>query len=124
MHLHTKKQHQYFDEVIRLHYEHGYGEGRISRILPIGHATVSRWIAIFAGENKEKPVKMRRTKPFKQPAEAAVQSRDIKFLESEVARLQASLKEEKLRADACDEMIRVAECKFKIAIRKKAGAKR
>ncbi|MBR0297604.1 MAG: DDE-type integrase/transposase/recombinase [Bacteroidales bacterium] len=48
--LHTEKQLKYFDEVIRLHYEEGYGEDRISQILPIGHTTASRWIAIFAKE--------------------------------------------------------------------------
>ena len=62
MHLHTKKQKQYFAEVIRLHYEQGYGEGRISRILPIGHSTVSRWGAIFAAENEEKSVQVASSK--------------------------------------------------------------
>jgi DNA-binding transcriptional regulator LsrR (DeoR family) len=58
MYLHTKKQKKYFSEVTRLHYEYGYGEDRISRILPIGHTTVSRWIAIFAAENDEVSVQM------------------------------------------------------------------
>ena len=35
--LHTEKQRLYFNEVIRLHYEEGMGEDKISRILPIGH---------------------------------------------------------------------------------------
>ena len=48
--LHTKKQQKYFKEVIRLHYEEGYEEERIARIIPIGHATASRWISIFARE--------------------------------------------------------------------------
>jgi dsDNA-binding SOS-regulon protein len=123
MHLHTKKQLQYFDEVIRLHYEHGYGGDRIFRILPIGHSTVSRWLSIFAAENKDKPVKMRKSTPSTQPPDASPPPKDIKFLQSEVVRLQSALKQEKLRADAYDEMIHVAESKFKIAIRKKAGAK-
>lgn len=61
--LHTKKQRLYFNEIIRLHYEEGLGEERIARILPIGHTTASRWIAIFAkekgmisdGKDMEKP---------------------------------------------------------------------
>jgi transposase len=56
MHIQTKKQRQYFKKVIKLHYEKGYGEDRISRIIPTGHSTVSRWIAIFAAENGESPV--------------------------------------------------------------------
>lgn len=59
----TKKQRLYFNEVIRLHYEEGLGEERNARILPIGHTTASRWIAIFAkekgmipdGKDMEKP---------------------------------------------------------------------
>ena len=62
MHLHTKKQKEYFKEVIRLHYEKGYGEARISRILPIGHSTVSGWIGIFASENDVKSVSMSKKK--------------------------------------------------------------
>jgi transposase len=54
MHLQTKKQKLYFEEVIRLHNENGYGEKRISSILSIGHSTVSRWIAIFAAEHGKK----------------------------------------------------------------------
>ncbi len=50
----TEKRRLYFDEVIRLHQDYGYGEDRISRILPIGHSTVSRWINIFAKENLQK----------------------------------------------------------------------
>ena len=125
MHLHTKKQKQYFSEVIRLHYEHGYGEDRISRILPIGHSTVSRWIAIFAAENDKKSVQMPKSKKLQShPRVSSTEVNDVQFLQAELARLQAQLKHERLRADAYDEMINVAESKFKISIRKKAGAKR
>jgi DNA-binding transcriptional regulator LsrR (DeoR family) len=124
MHLHTKKQQEYFKEVIRLHYEHGYGADLISRILPIGHATVSRWIAIFAADNDKKIVQMRKRKTQAPPIASDPQVNDAKALRAEVARLQAQFKQEKLRADAYDEMINVAESKFKIAIRKKAGVKR
>lgn len=123
MQLHTKKQLLYFDEVIRLHREYGYGEDRISKILPIGHATVSRWISIFAADNKEKSVRMKKRKPYREVISSATNPVDIKTLEREVIRLQAQLKQESLRADAYDEMINVAESKFNIAIRKKAGAK-
>ena len=125
MHLHTKKQQQYFKEVIRLHYEKGYGEQRISRIIPIGHATVSRWIAIFASEKDGKSVQMPKTKSKLQthPTATATADKEVKAFEDEIARLQSALKHERLRADAYDEMINVAESKFKIAIRKKAGAK-
>jgi transposase len=122
--MQTRKQELYFEEVIRLHDEYGYGERRISRILPIGHSTVSRWIAIFAAKNGKKPIQMSKSKLPTHPGPASAPDKDVRILQAEVSRLQAQLKEAKLRADAYDEMINVAESKFKISIRKKAGAKR
>ena len=122
MDLHTKKQELYFNEVIRLHREYGYGEGRISKILPIGHSTVSRWIAIFVAENNGKTVQMKKRKPPTEHITSDTKA-SIKALQSEIIRLQAQVKQANLRADAYDEMINVAESKFNISIRKKAGAK-
>ncbi len=59
------KQKEYFDKVIRLHYEKGYGAYRISYVLPIGKTMALKWINIFAEEKgkisetnmKEKPQK-------------------------------------------------------------------
>jgi hypothetical protein len=126
MHLHTKKQALYFEEVIRLHNENGYGERRISRLLPIGHTTVSGWIAIFAAEHGKKSIPMSKTKTKSptHPVPAGTQANEVRTLQAEVSRLQSQLKEANLRADAYDEMINVAESRFKIAIRKKAGSKR
>jgi hypothetical protein len=124
----TKKQEQYLAEVLRLHYEKGYGALRISRVIPIGHATVSRWLSIFVPKNDRQCVKMQKQKQKQtsqtQPAGGELQAKDIKALEAEIARLRVALREERLRADAYDEMIHVAETKFRISIRKKAGAKR
>lgn len=117
----TPLQALYFDEVIRLHQELGYGEDRISEILPIGHTTASRWIRIFTDANKKKPGAM--DKVFKtKPSESS--SGDVKELEAKIKRLESQLKHETLRADAFDELINVAEAKFNIPIRKKAGVKR
>jgi len=126
MYLHTKKQKLYFDEVIKLHLERGWGEDRISRILPISHSTVSNWIRIFAADNEEKSVQMPKSKKklLQQTPVVSPSENDVKALQSEIARLQAQVKHERLRADAYDEMINVAESKFNIPIRKKVGAKR
>jgi len=48
---------------------------------------------------------------------------DNRALQEKVASLERQLKKEKLRADAYDTMIDIAEKKFSIPIRKKAGAK-
>ena len=114
--LQTEKQRKYFKETIRLHYERGYGEDRISRILPIGHATVSRWIAIFERE-KGNVFGMQsdgKSQPHPAPAES-----DVKALQSRIKELEKRLRMAEIKAEAYDEMINVAEAKFKIPIRKK-----
>ena len=120
--LHTEKQLKYFDEVIRLHYEEGYGEDRISQLLPIGHTTASRWITIFA---KEKG-KISGANDMRKPQETASSSQEkdeIAKLQARVKELEAQLLHAEIKAEAYDEMINVAEAKFRIPIRKKAGAK-
>lgn len=126
MELRTKKQKLYFAEVIRLHRQYGYGEDRISRILPIGHTTVSRWIGTFARENKSQLVVKPRSKSKKASPEVSESPSvtELKALETEVVRLKAQLAYAEFRADAYDEMINVAESKFNISIRKKVGVKR
>ena len=48
---------------------------------------------------------------------------DCKALQQRIKELEAQLKKESIRADFYDEMINVAEAKFNIPIRKKAGTK-
>lgn len=121
--LHTRKQELYFDEVIRLHYEKGYGEDRISTIIPVGHSTVNRWIRIFAAEKETgkrvmPETRIKEKKTISEPAE----SETVTMAEYE--RLKAKLEMAEMKAEAYEELIRVAEEKFKIRIRKKAGARR
>lgn len=121
--LHTEKQLKYFEEVIRLHYEEGYGEDRIAKILPIGHTTASRWIAIFAREKENTIyIKSMAKKHSKQPEQNP--GEELETLKKRVKELEAQLLKAEIKAEFYDEMINVAEAKFKIPIRKKAGAKR
>ena len=120
--LHTAKQLKYFDEVIRLHYEEGYGEDRIEQVLPVSHSTASRWIAIFA---KEKG-KISGTNDMRKPqanTSSQVTNDEVAKLQERVKELEAQLLRAEIKAEAYDEMINVAEAKFRIPIRKKAGAK-
>ena len=52
-----------------------------------------------------------------------VSSKDTESLKAELTNLREELKYQRLRADAYDEMINVAEEQFNIKIRKKVGAK-
>ena len=49
---------------------------------------------------------------------------DVKALQAELLTVKEELRKEKLRADAYDTMIDIAEDMFKVPISKKAGAKR
>ena len=89
--------------------------------LGVDHKTVSRWIAIFERE-KGNVFGMQsdgKSQPHPAPAES-----DVKALQSRIKELEKRLRMAEIKAEAYDEMINVAEAKFKIPIRKKAGAKR
>ncbi len=130
----TAKREKYYDEVIRLHFEKGYGEDRISKILPIGHTTVGRWIANFVAENKHNPdfnamrKKKQKSAPHEQhktgQQESSLDDNDeVAKLKSEIEQLRKELDFERLKATAYNTMIDIAEKKFSISIRKKRGAK-
>ena len=123
--LRTTKQLKYFDEVIRLHYEEGYGEDRIASLLPIGHTTVSRWIAIFASQNGDVPRCEEKPEAMEKKLEEGHMSpeEELRELKAAYSKLQMELRKERMRADLLDEMISVGEAMFKVPIRKKAGAK-
>ena len=123
-HCRNELKEKYYDEVIRLHFEEGYGEGRIEKALPIGHTTASRWIANFVAENGNQYKPLMKGKQSSEASHGTSQNADVKQLQAEIDRLQSELKQQKMRADAYDMMIDLAEQKFQIPIRKKSGAKR
>lgn len=94
----------------------------ISNIIPVSEETIRRWCIKFADElnETEAMTKKKRTTPTT-PDEQ--QSCDNKALERRIKELEAKLAKESLRADFYEEMINVAESKFNIPIRKKAGIK-
>lgn len=118
-----EKRNKYYDEVIRLYTQEGLGRTKISRIIPVGETTISRWIRNFASENQVKVIMKRRTFIHSGTPIADAENTEIKDLQAEIARLKKELTHESLRAAAFNELINVAEKQFNISIRKKAGAK-
>ena len=118
-----EKRNKYYNEVIRLYTQEGLGRTKISRIIPVGETTISRWIRNFASENQVKVIMKRRTFIHSGTPIADAENTEIKDLQAEIARLKKELTHESLRADAFNELINVAEKQFNISIRKKAGAK-
>ena len=118
----TLLQEQYLDRALELRRQ-GYCFEEISNFFSIGHDTVRKWCVTFAPELLgHNPMKTKRRKSASFP-ESNFKS-DSSALEERIKELESELKREKLRADFYDEMINVAEAKFNIPIRKKAGTKR
>ena len=85
----------------------------------IARSTFMRWVRIFESSNPEMAQYMKKEKSPTPSEDSA--SITASLLENE--RLRTALKHEKLRAQAYDTMIDVAEEMFNIPIRKKAGTK-
>ena len=112
-----KRKAEFYDEVIRLHQEEHLRPCIIAEKLSLKKSTVSFWIRTFAEQTAIE--NMRRDLQITSDSLPT----EVQELQKEVLELRKRLVQEKLRADAYDEMINVAEGKFKIKIRKKAGAK-
>ena len=125
----TRKRDLYYDRVIELYLQTDFGKKRLSRLIPeVDPSTIRRWIANFVAENPQvasmKRGKATRPSPTPSPevpAEGLPQ--DVQELQAELKRLRAQLTKAEMKAEAYDELINVAEAKFNIQIRKKAGAK-
>ena len=103
------------DEVLRLYAETDLSYGEIAEENEVQIRTVEYIVRNFASELPTVPT-MRKNK--KDASEE-----DYDRLRAEVTRLRKELRQEKMRAEALDTMIDVAEEMFNIPVRKKAGTK-
>lgn len=124
----TSRRDNYYQKAVDMYYKEGLSYRHIAKIIPVSKTTVMRWIANFAEENPHKAPIMNKRLPKLEPQVAQEPQKelpeDVKELQAEVARLKKELRHEKMRADAYDMMIDLAEDAFKIPIRKKSGAER
>ena len=124
----TAKKERYYDEVVAMYRETGYSSYRLAKLFPLSKHTLERWITNFVAENPQ-VASMKRVKAVKKaPAQSPeIQQedlpRDVQELQAELKKLRAQLNKAEIKAEAYDELINVAEAKFNIQIRKKAGAK-
>ena len=124
----TSRRDNYYQKAVDMYYKKGLSYRHIAKIIPVSKTTVMRWIANFAEKNPHKAPIMNKRLPKSEPQVAQGPQKelpeDVKELQAEVARLKKELRHEKMRADAYDMMINLAEDAFKIPIRKKSGAER
>ena len=124
----SNKRDLYYERAMKLYFQEGLRVTQISRALPISRPVLYKWIAIFAEQNPQmasmKGVKI--VKKVSKPSPEAQEEelpKTVMELQAELKRLRAQLKKAEIKAEAYDELINVAEAKFNIPIRKKAGAK-
>jgi hypothetical protein len=114
---------------LHLYFEEGMDYRSISELLPVSFASIGYWIRNFAKEYKSKTKIMEAISNLDESSREESgkakgntgSSKDTDSLEAEPASLREELKYQRLRADAYDEMINVAEEQFNIKIRKKAA---
>lgn len=111
-----------------MYFEDGMCVTHICRVLPISRAIFYKWIAIFVEENPQVS-SMKRVKESKNAPKLSSEVQEEELpktiieLQAELKKLRAQLNKAEIKAEAYDELINVAEAKFNIPIRKKAGAK-
>ena len=120
----SEKRDKYMSQVADMYFNARVSIGVISKKLSISESTIWNWICIFAEENGIDMEKAKHRKSITKEKSAQSPESDIYALRDEIRRLEAELKRERMRADLNEEIIKVAEEKFNIKIRKKAGAKR
>jgi predicted DNA-binding protein YlxM (UPF0122 family) len=103
------------DEVLRLYAETDMSYGEIAEINGVQVRTVEYIIRNFASELSNVPVMRKKKKD--------ASAEDYDALRAEVTRLKKELRYERMRAEALDTMIDIAEEMFNIPVRKKAGTK-
>ena len=122
------KKNVYYNEEMRLKVVEQVLSGSISmseaqrRYKIGGNCTISRWISKFMSRNNpnvnhEQPAMIRKL------SKDGDQHDEIARLKDKIKQLEDQLEYEKLRSEAYETMIRIAEKEFKLPIKKKFGAK-
>ena len=126
----SQKAAQYFDIAMDLYFHKGVGATQITRQIPVSRSMLYRWITKFAVANGlREPIDMNK-EPAKGQAESTLKegqsgsTDDVQVLRARIEELEEQLRHEKMRSEAYNTMIDLAEATFKVPIRKKSGAKR
>ena len=115
----TEKRLKYYDQVIEIYQRTGYTAYRIAKLglVPVERKAIAKWIANFVSENgKITPSTIMESKKTENAEE-------LEALKAKIADLEEQLRLEKMRGRLNDKIIEIAEKKYNIQIRKKAGAK-
>lgn len=119
MKIHTELQRKYYHQVIEIYQKTGFSPYKIEKmnLVPVSRRQMKEWIANFEAE-QGKGSPQRIMKAQKSQAEE-----ELEALKAKVADLEEQLRVEKLRNRLNEKIIDIAEERWHIEIRKKAGTK-
>ena len=119
MKLHTNFQKKYYSQVIEIYQKTGLSGYKISKmnLVPVGKETMRQWIANFVSENRKE------TPQVQMKSKESQTNEELEALKAKVADLEEQLRVEKLRNRLNEKIIDIAEERWHIDIRKKAGTK-
>lgn len=116
---HTTKRQLYYDQVIEFYQKTGYSAYKIEKlgIVPLKRKAIHNWIVNFVAENGKI------TSQTSMQSKESQTNEELDALKAEVAELKEQLRIEKLRNRLNEKIIDIAEERWHIEIRKKAGTK-
>ncbi len=115
------------EQIIKEYLEQGCGYRKLQAKYGISRTTICKWVQIYQGiHGMERTQKQQNhyLRDMDDPNKKRLPKKQItaEDLERKIAALEKQLQWEKLRADALDTLINVAEDKLNISIRKKSGS--
>ncbi len=115
------------EQIIKEYLEQGCGYRKLQAKYGISRTTICKWVQIYQGiHGMERTQKQQNhyLRDMADPNKKRLPKKQITTddLEKKIAALEKQLQWEKLRADALDTLINVAEDKLNISIRKKSGS--
>ncbi len=114
------------EQIIKEYLEQGCGYRKLQSKYGISRTTICKWVQVYQGiHGLERTAKQQshylRDMDDLNKKRLTKKVPTTEDLEKKIAALQKQLEWEKLRADALDTMINIAEEKLNISIRKKSG---
>ena len=114
------------EQVIAEYLTKGTGYRQLAVKYGVSRSTINKWVLVHQGIHNIAPTTNQQkyylsgmnSKPEQQSAD---EFKELQALQQKIALLEKQLAWEKLRADALDTMINVAEKQLDISIRKKSG---
>ena len=113
-------------QIIREYLTQGTGFRKLASKYGISRTTICKWVAIYQGIHNlpltEKQKRYSTSSMNSSPKKSSTEEQSVDALQQKIAALEKQLEWEKLRYEALDTMIGIAEKDLNIPIRKKPGA--